>query len=163
MLKPLFKHKKAFLTSALVTFYAILVLVLIFIIFAFLFRLGMAGRKAEITSATGEIIFNKIFINYLRSPFTLNDGTEITTAELYSRYYSGHGITKSEENDYKLKINQELISKISPMLDIPNIDHKLGSAMGFYLPPYNYNHNFINVQPIIADDLVSHYRNKRDK
>tara|TARA_Y100000310_G_C20701769_1_gene830627 strand:- start:7779 stop:8297 length:519 start_codon:yes stop_codon:yes gene_type:complete len=64
------KHKKAFIIGSLVTFYAILVLVLIFVIFGLLFRLGAVGRKAEITSITNEIEGNKMFLNYLRAPIT---------------------------------------------------------------------------------------------
>mgnify|MGYP001200622640 FL=1 len=164
MLKPKPKHKKAFIIGSLVTFYAILVLVLIFVIFGMLFRLGIAGRTAEISSASAGTGVNKMFINYLRSDFTMEDGTVITIAELYSRYSSDVGIIKAEKDIYKSftkaeisKISQKMYSSKADHFETGRIDHEIGSQRGFYLPLHDYKQGFINTQPIIADDIL---RNK---
>jgi len=162
-------NKKGFVIGTLVMFYAILSLVLIFIIFFLIIKFEGAKVQTNIKSATAGTGVDKLFINYLRSPFTLEDGTIITTAELYSRFYSGHGMTNEEKRDYKRQINQELYPKIYSVTaqgldqtERGRIEHELGSRMGFYLPPYNYAHNFINAQPIIADDLIKYYKRHRE-
>jgi len=155
MLKKQLKNKKGWVVGPLVTAYSILALVLVFIIFGMLFRLGITERKAEIISATTGTGIDKMFTAYLRMPFTLEDGAIITTAELYSRAYIGYGSTKEEKElykeDYKQQAKIELL-RISKEIDPSGkIDQDLGYAM-FYLPHYNYDNKFITVTPMFIPE-----------
>ena len=148
-------NKKGFVIGTLVTFYAILTLVLVFIIFFMIIKFENAKVQANIRSETAGSGINKLFINYLRLPFMLEDGNPITTAELYSRVYIKYGSTKQEENlyeDYELQAKMELMDDISKKIDPSG---RMGQDLGytqFYLPPYNYDNKFITVTPMFIPE-----------
>lgn len=114
-------NKKGFVTTGLVSLLVYLGFVLIIILFFFIFKLGIGDTTIEIKGVSGDADSEYVFLNYLRTPITINienKEEQLTFADIITKYYLAQDAEKTE---YLKKIieleTQKYLNKNYPNLE----------------------------------------------